>query len=163
MEEVVEEGRVTSAEAVSCTRLSQSQNASLCERFVSNAHHRLKKKRPRKGAGTLMVPIEGSGWRCRRRGRGKGTGLAGGVPNRRGTVFSCGKENVRALTRRLLLAASNGLLGRSGSSPSRTNHQALTLVLKGQTRLRVRQCSAAQEYLQKETSKATNLSPWAIK
>ena len=57
---------------------------------------------------------------------------------------------MRALTWRLLLAASNRLLDRSGSSPSHTNHQ-----LKGLTRLRVWQCSHAQEYLQEEASKVT--------
>ena len=77
------------------------------------------------GAGTLLAPIERAGWGSRRRDRGKGTGLAGGVLNRQWTVFSCGMENMRALTWRFLLAASNGLLDWSGSSPSRTNHQGL--------------------------------------
>ena len=72
-----------------------------------------------------------------------------------GRCFFGGTENMRALTSRLLLAASNRLLDRSGSSPSRTNHQGLTWVLKGLTRLRVRQCSNAQEHLQEEASKVT--------
>ena len=90
--------------AVSCTRLRQSQKAS-----SSNAHHRLKNVRARIGAGTLMVPIERAGWGFRRRDRGEGNGLADGVLSRRWTVFPCGTENMRALTWRLLLAASNGL------------------------------------------------------
>ena len=64
-----------SENAVSCTRLSQSKKASSCERFVSNAHHRLKNLRPRMGAGTLIVPIERSGWGFRRRDRGTGAGV----------------------------------------------------------------------------------------
>ena len=71
------------------------------------------------------------------------------------SVFFGGTENMRALTWRLLLAASNRLLDWSGSSPSRTDHQGLTWVLKGLTRLRVRQCSNAQEHLQEEASKVT--------
>ena len=36
--------------AISCTRLRKSRKASLCERFVSNAHHRHKNVRPKVNA-----------------------------------------------------------------------------------------------------------------
>ena len=137
--------------AVSCTQLRESQKASSCGRFVSNAHHRLKSVRARMQE--KMVLIERDGWGFRRRDRGKGKGLADGVLNGVGQCFFGGTENMRALTWRLLLAASTRLLDRSGSS--RTNHQGLTWVLKGLTRLRVRQCSNAQEHLQEEASKVT--------